>query len=66
MEQKKPEVQTGSVVAFSATSRRKRVVPTLSDDEVLRLRQLLRDAEAVFAGCPMAQRVLSKRSSPKL
>lgn len=65
MEQKKPEVQSDSVVAFYAAPHRRRV-PPLSDEEVLRLRQLLRDAEAVFATCPMAQRVLSKRARPKL
>lgn len=60
MEQKKPEVQSRSVISLHITPRARRV-PPLTDEEIIKLRQLLIDAELVFSGCTMAKRALSKR-----
>lgn len=40
---------------------RSRGVPPLTDGEILALRKLLVDAEAIKEGCPVARRILSER-----
>lgn len=55
-----PEAAPGNVTHLFAAPRYRRV-PHLTDEEVSRLRQLLKDFDAVAATCPIAASALSKR-----
>lgn len=62
MEGKKPEeaARDGTVRALHIAPR-VRSVPPLTDAEILALRKLLIDAEAIKESCPVAKRALSDR-----
>lgn len=51
----------GQVVPIADARRRQRAVPPLSDTEILRLRKLLEDSEAIMAICPVARRLTKGR-----
>ena len=58
MEKFKDESQ---VVPIADARRRQRTVPPLSETEILRLRKLLEDSEAIMSICPVARRITKGR-----
>lgn len=59
MERGKRKLDEGPALLRVVPSRRE--VPPLTDGEILALRRMLVNAEAVAEGCPVARRILSER-----
>lgn len=61
METKKPEKSAKDSVRALRIAPGGRAVPPLTDAEIIALRELLETAQKIAEGCPIAQRILSKR-----